>query len=123
MVPSQRMKVANVTVTKVVVPTHGNTGEAVNIKVMLENHNSREVDGTLTLTRNGETFKTDAVKLTPGSQILSYQTTLAEGALTSYRASFTPRQPGLDQIEPDNHALAWISVRSKGKVLIISGRS
>ena len=47
MVPSQRMNVANVTVTKVVVPTHGNTGEAVNIKVMLENHNSREVDGTL----------------------------------------------------------------------------
>ena len=122
-VPSQRMNVANVTVTKVVVPTHGNTGEAVNIKVMLENHNGREVEGTLTLTRNGETFKTDAVKLNPGSQILSYQTTLAEGALTSYRASFTPRQPGLDQIEPDNHALAWISVRSKGKVLIISGRS
>lgn len=122
-VPSQRMKVANVTVTKVVVPTHGNTGEAVNIKVMLENHTGREVDGTLTLTRNGESFKTGAVKLTPGSQILSYQTTLTEGALTSYRASFTPRQPGLDQIEADNHALAWISVHSKGKVLIISGRA
>ncbi len=122
-VPSQRMNVANVTVTKVVVPTHGNTGEAVNIKVILENHTGREVDGILTLTRNGETFKTDAVKLNPGSQILSYQTTLTEGALTSYRASFTPRQPRLDQIEPDNHALAWISVRSKGKVLIVSGRS
>jgi Ca-activated chloride channel homolog len=122
-VPTQRMNVANVTVTKVVVPTHGNTGEAVNIKVMVENHNAREVDGILTLTRNGETFKSDAIKLNPGSQILSYQTTLTEGALTSYRASFTPRQPGLDQIEPDNHALAWISVRSKGRVLMISGRS
>ena len=122
-VPSQRMSIANVTVAKLVVPTHGDTGEAVNIKVILENHNGREVDGTLTLTRNGETFKTDAIKLKPGSQILSYQATLREGALTSYRASFTPRQADSDQFQPDNHALAWISVRSKGRILIISGRS
>jgi Ca-activated chloride channel homolog len=122
-VPAQRMSLANITVAKLVAPTHGDTGEAVNIKVVLENHNSREVDGTLTLTRNGVAFKTDPVKLKPGSQILSYQSTLAEGALNSYRASFTARQAESDQFQPDNHALAWISVRSKGKILIVSGRS
>ena len=122
-VPSQRMSLANVAVAKLIAPTHGDVGEAVNIKVVLENHNSREVDGTLTMTRNGVAFKIDPVKLKPGSQILSYQSTLAEGALNSYRASFTTRQPESDQFQPDNHALAWISVRSKGKILIISGRS
>ena len=94
----------------------------MNIKVILENHNSRDVDGTLVLTRNGVTFKTDPVKLKPGSQILSYPSTLADGPLNSYRASFTARQDEFDQFEPDNHALAWTSVRSKGKILIVSGR-
>lgn len=122
-VPAQRMSIANVTVAKLVMPTHGDSGEVVNLKVVMENHNRREIDGTLTLTRNGETFKTDSVKLKSGSQILSYQTTLTEGALTSYRASFAPRQADSDQFQPDNHALAWISVRSKGKILIVSGRS
>jgi Ca-activated chloride channel homolog len=122
-VPAQRMSLANVTVAKVVAPTHGDAGEAVNIKVVVENHNTQEIDGTLILTRNGVIFKTDPVKLKPGSQILSYQSTLADGPLNSYRASFTARQAGADQFEPDNHALAWISVRSKGKILIVSGRT
>jgi uncharacterized membrane protein len=122
-VPTQRLSLPNVTVSKLVVPTQGDAGEAVNIKVVLNNQNSREVDGTLTLTRNGVAFKTDPVKLRPGSQILSYQSTLADGPLNSYRASFTARQDGSDQFEPDNHALAWTSVHSKGKILIVSGRS
>jgi Ca-activated chloride channel homolog len=122
-VPAQRMSLANVTVAKLVAPSHGDAGEAVTIKVVLENHNSREVDGTLVLTRNGVTFKTDPVKLKPGSQILSYQSTLADGPLNSYRASFTARQDGSDQFAPDNHAVAWIGVRSKGKILIVSGRT
>ena len=121
-VPAQRMSLANITVAKLVAPTHGDAGEAVNIKVILENHNSREVDGTLVLTRNGVTFKTEPVKLKPGSQILSYPSTLADGPLNSYRATFTARQDEFDQFAPDNHALAWTSVRSKGKILIVSGR-
>ncbi|HET7393060.1 MAG TPA: VWA domain-containing protein [Candidatus Binatia bacterium] len=121
-VPAQRMSLANVTLARLIAPTHGDAGQAVNIKVVLENHNGREVDGRLLLTRNGVTFKTDQVKLKPGSQIISYQSTLADGPLNSYRASFTARQDEFDQFEPDNHALAWTSVRSKGKILIVSGR-
>lgn len=121
-VPPERMSVANVSVSRLMAPTHGDSGKAINIKVVVENDNNREVEGTLTLTRNGEAFKTDAVKLKPGSQILSYQTTLSQGELTSYRASFTARQAGVDQFQPDNQAMAWVSVRSKGKILILSGR-
>src|SRR6184192_3364434 len=122
--PAGPPKIANVAVTKLLAPTYGNSGEALNLKVVLENQNEREVDGTLTLTRNGQTFKTDSVKLKPGSQILTYQTTLSDGSPTSsYRASFTPRRADFDRYAADNQALAWVTVRSKAKVLLLNGRS
>ncbi|HYY24790.1 MAG TPA: VWA domain-containing protein, partial [Candidatus Udaeobacter sp.] len=123
MLPAEPPKIANVAVTKLLAPSHGNSGEAVNLKVVLENQNDREVDGTLTLTRNGQALKTDAVKVKPGSQIFAYQFTLADDSTQSYRASFTPRQPELDRYAPDNQALAWVTVRSKAKILLLSGRS
>ena len=123
MLPPDRPKVANVAVTKLLFPTYGNSGEAVNLKVVLENYNDRDVDGTLTLTRDGQAFKTDAIKLKPGSQIFSYQTTLGEGPLIAYRVTFTPRQAASDTYAPDNHAFAWITVRSKAKVLVLNGQS
>jgi len=122
--PAGPPKIANVAVTKLFAPTYGNSGEALNLKVVLENQNEREVDGTLTLTRNGQTFKTDSVKLKPGSQIFTYQTTLSDGSPTSfYRASFTPRRADFDRYAADNQALAWVTVRSKAKVLLLNGRS
>jgi Ca-activated chloride channel homolog len=122
--PAGPPKIANVAVTKLLAPTYGNSGEALNLKVVLENQNDREVDGTLTLTRNGQTFKTDSVKLKPGSQIFTYQTTLSDGSPTSsYRASFTPRRADFDRYAADNQALAWVTVRSKAKVLLLNGRS
>ncbi|MGH7783443.1 MAG: VWA domain-containing protein, partial [Candidatus Binatia bacterium] len=122
-IPADRPNIANVTVAKLMAPSHGDSGEAINMRVVVENHNDREVEGTLTLTRNGEPFKTDHITLKPGSQILSYQTTLSEGSLNSYRASFTPRQADLDRYTPDNQALAWVTVRTKAKILLVNGRN
>lgn len=120
-VPAARMSLPNVAVIRLMAPSHGDTGEAIQIRVAVENHNDRDVEGTMTLTRDGQPIKSETVRLKPGSQILSYQTTLSEGSLTSYRASFSA-QGELDRFQPDNQALAWVSVRSKGKVLLISGR-
>jgi uncharacterized membrane protein len=120
--PPQRPWIANVAITKLLAPTHGNSGEAVNLKVVLENQNDHEVEGTLALTRNGQPFKTDAVKLRPGSQIFSYEVSLPETALTSYGASFKARRAELDNYAPDNQALTWITVRSKAKVLLLNGQ-
>jgi hypothetical protein len=102
LLPSDRLVIANVPVTKLLSPTHGNSGEAVNLKVVLENYNDREVDGTLTWMRNGQPFKTDAVKLKPGSQIFTYQTTLPDGPLISYRVSFMPQKAEFDNYAPDD---------------------
>ena len=122
MLPAERPSVANVALTKLLAPSHGNSGEAVNLKVALLNQNDRAVEGTLTLSRNGQTFKTESVKLNPGSQIFSYQDTLSEEPTVTYRASFATRQSELDRYPADNQAVAWISVRSKAKVLLINGQ-
>jgi Ca-activated chloride channel homolog len=123
MLPAEPPRIANVAVTKFLAPSHGNSGESLNLKVVLENQNDRAVDGTLTLTRNGQPFKTDSLTLKPGSQIFTYQSALSEGPTHAYQATFTPRQPELDRYGPDNQALAWVTVRSKAKVLLLNGRS
>lgn len=122
-VPAGRPAIQNVAVTKVLAPTQGNSAESLNLKVVLDNQNDRTVSGTLTLARNGQTFKTEALKLTPGSQTFNYEVTPAEGGLTAFQASFNARDPQTDRYAADNHAVAWVSVRSKAKVLLINGHS
>jgi Ca-activated chloride channel family protein len=121
-VPPEAPRIANVAITKLLAPTHGNSGEAVNLKVVVENQNDREVDGTLALTRNGEKLKTEIVRLKPGSQIFTYEVLLPETAQASYGASFNPNRPELDNYVPDNQALTWITIKNKAKVLLLNGQ-
>jgi uncharacterized membrane protein len=121
--PAERPAIANVAVTKLLAPTQGDSGESLNLKVVVENQNDRPVDGTLTLTRNGQTFKSDKLRVSPGSQFFSYQTTPADGTLTSFQASFSARDAKLDRYSTDNRAIAWVTVRAKAKILMINGRS
>lgn len=119
--PAQRPAIANVAVKRLLLPTQGNSGESLPLKVVIENQNDRETQGTLTLTRNGQPDKSEILKLNPGTQTFSYQVTPGNGGLTSYQATFTTREAGSDQYQADNHAVAWVSVRSKAKVLLING--
>jgi Ca-activated chloride channel family protein len=121
MLPAERPVIANVAVTKVIAPSQGMSGELLNLKVSLDNQNDRAVDGVLTLTRNGQPFKTEQIKLRPGSQSFSYQANLTDGALTAFQASFAAADAATDTFSADNHALAWVNVRTKAKVLIVNG--
>ncbi|HEY7554990.1 MAG TPA: VWA domain-containing protein [Candidatus Binatia bacterium] len=121
--PAERAAIANVAVTKLLAPTQGNSSESLNLKVIVENQSDRVVEGTLTLTGNGKTVKKEAVRLNPGSQAFTYQATPTEGELTAYQAAFAPRDRNADLYPSDNHALALVSVRTKAKVLLITGRS
>jgi Mg-chelatase subunit ChlD len=121
--PAGRPAISNVALSKLIAPAQGNSGENLNLKVVVENQSDRPVEGTLTLARNGQTFKTDNVKVNPGSQFFSYQTAPTDGGLTAFQASFAPRDPKADSFPADNRALAWVSVRAKSKILIINGRS
>jgi len=123
MLPAGRPAIANLAVTKLLAPTQGNSGESLSLRVVVENQSDQPVDGRLSLARNGQTFKTDSIRVNPGSQSFSYQTTPAEGTLTSFQATFNPRNANTDNYPADNRALAWVSVRAKAKALLINGRS
>ncbi len=121
--PPEQPATANVAVKKVVAPYEGTRGEAINLRVLLENYGTREVEGSLLLKRNGQPLKTEAVRLKPGGQIFAYQTALNEGGLLSFQAQFTPRDPNADLFPQDNQATAWVAVQSKEKVLLLNGRA
>jgi Ca-activated chloride channel homolog len=122
-VPVARPMIENVAVSKLLVPGQAKSGESVNLRVVLENQGEREVEGTLVLTRNGQTLKSEGIKLKPGSQLYTYQTTIPDNPITSYRAQFT-RQPGQPDINlADDQSVAWVSVRTKVKVLLLNGPS
>ncbi len=122
-VPAVQPKIDNVAVKRLVVPNQGKSGEAVNLRVIIENQSDSEIDGTLTLTRNNQNLKSEAVKLKPGSQIYTYQTTLPDNPVTSYRAQFTPKIAQRDLNPADNQSAAWVAVKTKAKVLLLNNEA
>ena len=122
-VPTEQPKIDNVVVKRLLLPNQGKSGEAINLRVVLENQSESEVEGTLTLTRNNQNLKSETIKLKPGSEIYTYQSTLPDNPVTSYRAQFTPRQADLDINLADNQAVAWVAVKTKAKVLLLNGQS
>jgi Ca-activated chloride channel homolog len=122
-IPTELPRIDNVAVKRLLIPNQGKGGEAVNLRVVLENQGEGEVEGTLTLTRNNQSLRSETVKLKPGSQLHTYQTTLPDNPISSFRAQFTPRQPGLDINLADNQAVAWVAVKTKAKVLLLNGQS
>lgn len=121
--PTEQLKIHNVAVKRLVIPNQGKSGEAANLRVVLENQSEDEVEGTLILTRNNQNLKSESIKLKPGSQIYTYQTILPDNPVVSYRAQFMPRQAELDINLADNQAVAWVAVKTKAKVLLLSGQS
>ncbi len=121
-VPAEPQKIANVAVTKLLAPGYGNSAEAINLRVSLENYSDSDLDGSMVLERNGQTIKTERVTLKPGSSLLTHETTLPDVATATYRATFSPSRPELDNYAPDNHAVASVTVRTKAKVLLLNGR-
>jgi Mg-chelatase subunit ChlD len=113
----------NVAVKKVVAPHQGTSGESVPLRVIVENYNSKPVEGTLVVKRNGQPFKNDSITLKPGSQIFTFQTALTNETFVSFEASFSARAGAGDLFPQDNHATAWIAVQSKEKVLLLNGQA
>ena len=120
--PPSRPPVANIAVKKVIAPAEAVKGEAIPVKVSVENGDQREVDGNLALKRAGRPVKTEAVRLRPGSQLLSYQVAVGDGPLEALEAEFTPSRADADLLREDNRATTWVSVRAKERALIINGR-
>ncbi len=123
LLPTEPVALPDVEVKKVVAPHHGVSGESISVRIVVENHNQGDVEGMLSLRRNGEPFKDERVRLKPGSQILTYQTILSGGTFNSFQATYTAAKANTDLYSQNNRAVAWISVQAKEKVLILSGQA
>ena len=123
LVPMEPLGFPNVEVKKVLAPHHGVSGDSVSLKVFVENHNTRDVEGTLTLHRNGQPFREERIRLKPGSQILTYQTSLSSDSFNSFQAAFSATTKSGDLYSHDNRGVAWTAVQAKEKVLLLSGQS
>ena len=123
LLPPGPPEVSNVAVKKVLAPHQGKSGEGIYLRVIVENHNAREVDGSLTLSVNGRPFKSEAMRVKPGSHIFTYQATLPEGPMVSWSASFSPSSPASDEFLLDNQAASWVAVQSKEKALLLNSRA
>lgn len=120
--PPGRSEIGNVTVKRVLVPHQAKKGEAINVRVAVENQGNREVEGSLTLKRNGQPVKEEKVRIRPGAQIFNYQAVPSEGPLISFSASFAGRSSS-DLFSFDNQATSWVAVQSKEKILLLNGHS
>jgi len=123
LISTAQPKIDNIAVKRLIIPNQGKSGEGVNLKVVLENQSAGEVEGTLVLTRNNQNLKSESIKLKPGSQVYTYPTTLPDNPVTAYRVQFSPRLVSLDTNPADNHAVAWVTVKTKAKVLLLNGQS
>src|SRR5262249_43681659 len=94
--PPERPALPHIAVKKIGAPPEIGKGEALNLKVAVENGNRREVEGTIALKRGGRTIRAEAVKLRPGSQLLNYQVAAGEEPLESFEAEFTPHESSVD---------------------------
>ena len=122
LIATAQPKIDNIAVKRLVLPNQGKSGDGVNLKVVLENQSEDEVEGTLVLTRNNQNLKSESIKLKPGSQVYTYQTTLPDKPVISYRL-ISAQKAGFDNYPADNQAVAWIAVKSKAKVLLLNGQS
>ena len=115
---------ANVAVKRILAPHQATSREEINLKILVENQNDKDVEGSLTLKRNGQPFKSVTTRIKPRKPDphLSGNSPLRD-RLISFEASFISRQPEFDLFPQDNRATAWVAVRTKEKVLLLNGHS
>ncbi len=123
LLPPGRPVAANIAVKKILAPLQGTGGEGIPLKIVVENQNSKTVDGKLILKRNGQPFKSEEIKIGPGTHLFNYPATLPAEPVVSFQANFIPGRPDSDLFPQDNQATAWVAVRAKAKVLILNGHS
>ncbi|MEK7210528.1 MAG: hypothetical protein AAB070_03830 [Candidatus Binatota bacterium] len=93
LLPADHPAVANVAVKKVLAPHQGTSGEGIPLKVLVENQNSKVVEGDLIVRRNGQPFKKEAVKIAPGAESLPIRRLSRRGRWSLFRRILSPVSP------------------------------
>ena len=124
-VPIELLAGSEVSVDKVVLPTDIRKGQAFETKVVLTNDSDSDgnVSGKLRLIRKTaqteELVAEQQIELTPGKNIIGFNSKLDRSAVYTTEAVFVPDEETEDLISQNNRASAFTQVRGKGKVLLI----
>lgn len=127
-VPLQRMN--DVAIEKLLVPTDVRTDQPFEARVILNNENSptsdnpsAQVGGELILKQRidgrEELIARQRVTLEPGKNVVGFQHQLDHAELVNLEASFLPDDTSQDMVAKNNSSGAFVSVRGKGRVLLI----
>ena len=122
MIPAGGSAAANVSVERVLAPRAGRKGETVRLRVMLRNTNDRPVAGRLVLTRGGRRLRDMEATAAPGYRLHDLEASPVRDGLTPFAVEFAPETADLDRFDHDNRAVAWVSVESGARVLLVNGR-
>ncbi|MFO0869877.1 MAG: VWA domain-containing protein [Pirellulales bacterium] len=127
-VPVQLAARAEVAVDKVALPPDIRQGQPFEARVVVESFageaaDSPPVRGKLRILRRSgrteEAVSEETVQLKPGKNVYSFQQTLDQPAVYTYRAVFVPDDPAVDGLTQNNEATAFTHIRGKGRVLLI----
>ncbi|MDP6443896.1 MAG: VWA domain-containing protein, partial [Pirellulaceae bacterium] len=122
-VPVELNASGEVAVEKIVLPPDIRRGQPIDARVVLNNFAGKPVQGKLKITRligaQEELLDEPTVQLKPGKNVFSFEHTIDDPAVYTYRADFTADKPGEDLLRQNNTATAFTHVRGKGRVLLI----
>lgn len=129
-VPVQLNRRSEVAVEKVTLPTDIRLGQPMETRVVINNYTQPTAEnpagvvrGIRRITRNSgpheELLSEQEVELKPGKNVFTFQDTISQPAVYTYKADFTPLDARDDALQQNNRATAFTHVRGKGRVLMI----
>lgn len=129
-VPVSMTAQAEIAVEKVTLPTDIRKGQPIEARVVVNNYtqptetnNRGHIAGKLKVIRAAgnqeELLSEQDVTLEPGKNVFTFQHTIDQPAMYTYKADFAPANPKDDLMPQNNVATAFTHVRGKGHVLLI----
>ena len=119
--PPDVQKAGEILIKKVVVPKEINEGEMINIKVVIENRNDREVKGDLTLHNKDAVLKEWDTEFKSGISVFEVPYKSEEKGFIKFNANLDVEDDGLDLDKENNSKFAFVNVTDKTRLLYING--
>lgn len=119
--PPDVQKAGEILIKKVVVPKEINEGEMINIKVVIENRNDREVKGDLTLHNKDAVLKEWDTEFKSGISVFEVPYKSEEKGFIKFNANLDVEDNGHDLDKENNSKFAFVNVTDKTRLLYING--
>jgi uncharacterized membrane protein len=113
--------IKEVLVSKMLVPPEIKQNEAFEIRVVVENKNSQEVAGSLSLFEGERLLKKLDASLPPGLSVFDMPYEGSEKGLLEFHAQLEVNEANEDLNKENNHKQAFTNVTGKPKILYVRG--